>query len=695
MPFAATATHCPYCALQCGIHLLPGSDGSVAVEPNPRFPVNKGGLCIKGWSSASLLSHPERLHQPLMRTGKGELVQVSWETALATIAARLRSVQATHGPDAVGVFGGGSLTNETAYMLGKFARVAIGTANIDYNGRFCMSSAAAAQNRAFGIDRGLPFPLEDIPKASAILLVGGNPAETMPPIMQYFEAQQLAGGSLIVADPRKTPTASWAARHLRLRPGTDAVLANGILHILIRDGLVNEEYVRERTEDFDGARRVAASYWPERVEQITGVPEAALRETAHALAGAPAAMILCSRGPEQQAQGVNNVLAYINVALALGLPGRAHSGFGSITGQGNGQGGREHGQKADQLPGYRSISDPVARRHVARVWDVAEDAIPTAGKSAYELIDALGTDVHALFVMGSNLVVSAPDALRVERRLAALDTLVVCDFFLSETARLADIVLPAAQWAEQDGTMTNLEGRVIRRRRAVHAPGGVRTDLEILTGLAVALGRSQGFEGMTPHAVFEELRRATSGAPADYSGISYDRLDAEDGVFWPCAPDQRNGSMRLFADRFPTASGRARFHATPHREVADVRDDTFPLLLTTGRVLAQYQSGTQTRRVETLRQVIDEPLAELHPLTAQLAGIADGGQVRLTSRRGSAVFTAKLTRTIREDTVFVPFHWGGDRAINRLTNAALDPVSRMPEFKVCAVRVERPAEATA
>jgi assimilatory nitrate reductase catalytic subunit len=473
------------------------------------------------------------------------------------------------------------------------------------------------------------------------------------------------------------------------------VLANGLLHILIHDRLIDDEYVRERTEEFDAARRVAASYWPGRVEQITGVPESAIREVAHALAAAPAAMILCARGPEQQAQGVNNVLAYVNVALALGLPGRAHSGFGSLTGQGNGQGGREHGQKADQLPGYRSIADPAARRHVAEVWGVSESTIPLAGKSAYELIDALGTDVHALFVMGSNLVVSAPDAIRVERRLASLDTLVVCDFFLSETARLADIVLPAAQWAEQDGTMTNLEGRVIRRRCAVVPPAGVRSDLEIITALAAALGRPRGFAGKTPHAVFDELRRATTGAPADYSGISYERLDAEDGVFWPCGPDDGRGCARLFAQRFPTPSGRARFHATPHREVSDSRDDAFPLLLTTGRVLAQYQSGTQTRRVEELRRVVEQPLAELHPVTARLAGVADGGQVRLTSRRGSAVFTVKLTRAIREDTVFVPFHWGGDQTINSLTNAALDPVSRMPEFKVCAVRAEGVAEVTA
>jgi assimilatory nitrate reductase catalytic subunit len=694
MSTAATATHCPYCALQCGIHIV--TDGvTPRVEPNPRFPVNKGGLCIKGWTSASLLAHPDRLLQPLVRVGDGRFEPVSWDQALRTIADRFRAVQARHGRDSVGVFGGGSLTNETAYLLGKFARVALGTANIDYNGRFCMSSAAAAQNRAFGIDRGLPFPIDDITGAGVVLLVGSNPAETMPPIMQYFEAQQRNGGELIVVDPRRTATASWATRHLRIRPGTDAALANGLLHVVIRDRLVNERFIAERTEHFEAAKRIATAYWPERVEQITGISEEAIVDVAHRVAQSRSAMILCARGPEQQAQGVTNALSYVNVALALGLPGRPHSGFGSLTGQGNGQGGREHGQKADQLPGYRSIADADARRHVAGVWGVDEATLPGAGKSAFELLEALGQEVHGLFVMGSNPVVSAPDALRVERQLSALDTLVVCDFFLSETAALADVVLPAAQWAEQDGTMTNLEGRVVRRRSAVLPPGQARTDLDILVGLADALGSPFGFRGMTPEATFEELRRASSGGVADYAGISYARLDATDGVHWPCPRVDHSGSPRLFELTFPTPDGRARFHATPHSDVADARDSRFPLLLTTGRVMAQYQSGTQTRRVHALNDAVAEPVATLHPLAAEQAGVAPGDMVRLVTRRGEAVFTARVSRDIREDTVFVPFHWGGPLAINRLTNAALDPVSRMPEFKVCAVRVERAAEATA
>jgi assimilatory nitrate reductase catalytic subunit len=682
------ATHCPYCALQCGVFFTAGPTGGT-VEPNPQFPVNKGGLCVKGWSAASTLHHPDRLRTPLVRTRAGVLTPVSWEIALREIAERFQSIQTTHGYDAVGVFGGGSLTNEKAYLLGKFARAALRTANIDYNGRFCMSSAAAAQNRAFGLDRGLPFPLDDLPRARVILLAGGNPAETMPPIMQYFEAQQRNGGVLIVADPRRTATALWAQQHLRLRPGTDAALANGLLHILIRDGFIDRAFIAERTEGFEEARRVAMSYWPERVEQITGVSEGALTETAHMMGRAPSVMILTARGPEQQAQGVANALAYINIALALGAVGKPDSGFGSLTGQGNGQGGREHGQKADQLPGYRRLEDSGDRRHIARIWNVPESEIPHSGKSAFELLDALGTEIHGLFVMGSNPVVSAPDARRILARLTALDTLVVADFFLSETAQHAHVVLPSAQWVEEQGTMTNLEGRVVFRARACPPPDGVRTDVDILSAVATALGRGGLFPYRTERDVFDELRRATAGASADYAGISYERIDAENGIFWPCPSEAHPGTPRLFADRFPTESGRAHFHATPHQDIADPRDADFPLLLTTGRVLAQYQSGTQTRRTPELQAIAPEAVAEMHPVTATAIGVADGDHVVLATRRGSATFRAKVTRTIRQDTIFAPFHWSGDQSANRLTNAVLDPLSRMPEFKVCRVRADR------
>jgi assimilatory nitrate reductase catalytic subunit len=684
-----TSTHCPYCALQCAMR-VGGVPQDPVINGDDTFPVNRGALCVKGWTAGDTLAHPERLLSPLVRDRRGALVPASWDDALERVARAFRDLQARHGRDAVGVFGSGALTNEKAYLLGKFARVALRTAQIDYNGRFCMSSAAAAANAAFGIDRGLPFPVEDIAKAEVIVLAGGNVAETMPPLLQYFEAQRARGGRLIVIDPRRSATAALATLHLRLTPGSDVAIANGLLHILVRDRLVDEAYIEDRTEGFALVRAAVAAYWPERVERITGVPRAQLVDTAQMLGRARTAIVLTARGAEQHAHGVDSALAYINIALALGKVGAPFSGYGCLTGQGNGQGGREHGQKADQLPGYRRIDDAAARKHVAAVWGVGEDELPGPGRSAYEMLDSMGCDggIRALFVLGSNVVVSAPRALHVEERLKALDSLVVSDFFLSETARLADVVLPAAQWAEEDGTMTNLEGRVIRRHRVFDSPAGVRTDLDMMCDLAARLGAGRHFDFSGPEAVFDELRRASAGGRADYAGVTYDRVDAEGGVFWPCPAEDHPGTPRLFSDRFATPSGRGRFHAVHHRPPVEEPDREYPLYLTTGRVLAQYQSGTQTRRVARLQQIAPEPTAEMHPSTARRHRLATGDLVTLATRRGSATFTVQVTPGIREDTVFVPFHWGDAGSANRLTNPALDPVSRMPEFKACAVRVE-------
>ena len=684
----AVRTHCPYCAFQCGLLARAQPDGSVAIAGDPEFPVNAGALCTKGFTAGETLAHPERLIAPLARNAAGHLVPVGWNDALERVAAGIRLVQRKYGRDAMGVFGGGSLTNEKVYLLGKFARVALRTSNIDYNGRFCMSSAAAAGMRAFGLDRGLPFPVSDIARADAILLVGANVAETMPPIMRYFEAQRLAGGHLIVVDPRRTPTAQESSLHLRLMPGTDAILAQGLLHVLIHERLIDEIYIRDRTEGFEAVRAHAATFWPERVERLTGVPQRDIVTAARILGRAPNALVLTARGAEQQSQGVANVLALINLALAMGRVGRPFNGYGCLTGQGNGQGGREHGQKSDQLPGYRRIDDAGARESLAALWGIDSADLPGPGRSAYQLLDSLGRDrgVRGLLVMGSNPVVSAPHATHVEQRLRALDLLVVCDFFLSETARMADVVLPSAQWAEEDGTMTNLEGRVIRRRQVVPPPEGVRTDLQILSGVAGLLGHAKGFPA-SPRAALDELRKATAGAPADYSGITPKRIDRERGVFWPCPSAGHPGTPRLFADRFHTPNGRARFHRVQPPGPAERPDGEYPFYLTTGRILAQYQSGTQTRRVAQLRKAAREAVAEMHPRAARRSGLTDGGQVTIETRRGRASFRLRTTQGIREDTIFVPFHFPDEQSANRLTNTALDPISKMPEFKVCAARV--------
>jgi assimilatory nitrate reductase catalytic subunit len=667
-----------------------GADADLTVSSR-NFPTNLGGLCQKGWTASELLQNPDRLLNPLMRVSKGSSLQpVSWNQAFERIVHEIQALQQQFGPDAVGVFGGGSLTNEKVYLLGKFARVALRSSQIDYNGRFCMSSAAAASIKALGIDRGLPFPLADIRKTEAILLIGSNAAETMPPIMQHFEAQAKNGGALIVVDPRATKTAESATLHLQITPGTDAALANGLLHLAIKEGYLDSAFIADRTNGFERVRHLALTYWPDRVERITGIPEKQLIQAAKLLGEAKTAMILTARGPEQQSNGVENVLAFINLALALGKAGKPFCGYGCLTGQGNGQGGREHGQKADQLPGYRKLDNPEHRAHIAKIWDVPERDLPMPGCSAYEMLDRLGTSdgVRALLVFGSNLTVSAPRAGHVQARLDALEFLVVSDFFLSETAERADVVLPSAQWAEEEGTMTNLEGRVLYRGRATEPPTNVRTDLQIISGLAERLGAKSRFS-CEPKEVFAELRMATAGGVADYAGITYERIQREDGVFWPCPSENHPGTPRLFQERFGTPDGRARFHRVEFRGASEQPDQEYPLYLTTGRIMAQYQSGTQTRRVAKLLELAPRAFVQIHPSMARMYGIEEGDPVQLTTRRGRATAAAQLTNTIRMDTVFMPFHFAGQGRVNLLTNPALDPTSKMPEFKVCAVRIKK------
>ncbi|NCT89380.1 molybdopterin oxidoreductase family protein [Cellulomonas sp. APG4] len=672
------------------------------------FPTNRGGLCQKGWTSAQVLRAPDRLTTPLVRDADGELRPASWDEALDVVADGVRRLQAEHGREAVAVFGGGGLTNEKAYALGKFARVVLRTPFIDYNGRFCMASAAAGANRAFGIDRGLPFPLADVGAASAVVLLGSNLAETMPPSTAHLGDVRAQGG-LVVVDPRHSATAALTddggGLHLQPVPGTDLAVLLGLLHVVLGEGLADEEYLAARTTGADEVRRSVAAWWPERVEQVSGVPADLVRRTARMLAaraalsrreGRGGVVVLTGRGVEQSSQGTATVSAAINLALALGLPGRPGSGYGAITGQGNGQGGREHGQKSDQLPGYRRIDDPAARAHVARVWGVDPDTLPGPGVPAVELLRHLGTPAgpRALLVHGCNLVVSAPDADRVRERLRALDLLVVCDLVPSETTRLAHVVLPVTQWAEEEGTMTSLEGRVLRRRRALPPPPGVRSELDVLHDLAARLGVPTGFP-TDPAEVFDELARASAGGVADYSGLSHARLDAAEAagqaLHWPC-PEGSAGTPRLFTESFPTPDGRARMVAVDHHGPADDLRRDAPIYLITGRVLQHYQSGAQTRRVPALATAQPEPYVELHPLLADRLGVSDGELVEVTSARGTAVAAAHVTPSARPDAVFMPFHWSGEGSANRLTSDATDPVSGMPEFKVCAVQVRAVGE---
>ncbi|CCQ46936.1 molybdopterin oxidoreductase family protein [Pseudarthrobacter siccitolerans] len=664
------------------------------------FPTNRGGLCRKGWTSATLLNHPGRITEPLLKGPDGVHRPIGWDQALDLAAGAVKDAQARYGRDAVGVFGGGGLTNEKAYMLGKFARLALRTSRIDYNGRFCMSSAAAAGMRAFGVDRGLPFPLEALDTASSILMLGSNVAETMPPFVQHLKGTRDAGG-LIVVDPRRSATAAFTADggglHLQPLPGTDLALLLGISHVVIHENLVDTAYVEERTSGYSAVVRSVNSFWPERVQSITGVPAELIRETARRLASgarAGGSYILTGRGVEQHVDGTDTATAAINLSLLLGLPGSARSGYGTLTGQGNGQGGREHGQKADQLPGYRKITDPAAREHVARVWGVPEQLIPGPGLPAVQLLKSLGQPdgVRCLFVHASNIAVASPDANAVIQGLRSLDYLVVCDFFMSETAAEADLILPVLQWAEEEGTLTNLEGRVLRRRRALTPPAGARSELWIMARLAEALEAPSTYSE-DPETVFEELRLASAGGLADYSGIDYAMLDRGEAAYWPY-PKGSTGTPRLFRDTFAHADGKAvMVPVAPRRRRAPAANPdpaATTMTLITGRLLEHYQSGAQTRRVAELLETRPEAKLQVHPAAAASMGITEGMLVSVANERGEVLCRAELSTAIRTDTVFLPFHFPELESANRLTEAATDPTSGMPEFKFNKVWV-RPA----
>ncbi|GHD04939.1 molybdopterin oxidoreductase family protein [Zhihengliuella salsuginis] len=745
-----TATHCPYCALQCAMTLAPdrpdeaGAGVSVAGRD---FPTNNGRLCRKGFSAPELLASRQRITAPLLRGDDGGFHEAGWDEVLDLLAGKIAATRAEHGPDAIAVFGAGGLTNEKAYQLGKFARLALGTRLIDYNGRFCMSSAAAAGNRSFGLDRGLPFPLTDLREASAILMLGSNVADTMPPFVQHLEAARAAGG-LIVVDPRGSATASLTddagGLHLQPAPGTDLELLLGLAHVVLTEDLADLDYLAERTSGLPALRRTLAPWWPERTEQVTGVPAAQIRRAAHHLGNAarqardavvrgeaPAKVfVLTGRGVEQHVGGTDTTTAAVNLALLLGLPGTLGGGFGTLTGQGNGQGGREHGQKSDQLPGYRRIDDPAARAHVAAAWGVDEPLIPGPGIPAAQLLYSLGGSnggtlpdgapgPRVLMVHGSNVAVSAPDSHRVIAGLRRLDFLVVADFFLSETAAEADLVLPVLQWAEEEGTMTSLEGRILRRRRALTPPPGARDELWIMAELARRLD-APGTYSTDAREVFDELRAASAGGPADYSGVDYADLDAGRAVYWPfpaaehdgaaapaahnpppapAAPDENAlGTPRLFLERFAHPDGLAKLvpvrpAPAPPGDAAGLRrpggggshpdGDPSALALTviTGRLLEHYQSGAQTRRTGELLAAAPEARAEIHPATAAQLGLEDGGWIELRNNQGVVVVRCRYSAAMRTDAVFVPFHYPGAGSVNRLVTGATDPISSMPAFK--------------
>jgi assimilatory nitrate reductase catalytic subunit len=556
-----------------------------------------------------------------------------------------------------------------------------------------MVSAGTAYKMAFGVDRS-PNPWSDIPKAQVLFILGANVSDCAPITTEYVWRCVDQGGRLIVADPRMTPITRRADLYLPVRPGTDIALLMAMLHVILRDGLEDRKFIAANTTGFEQVRDSVREYTPEIAGRVTGVPPDAIEKAARWFAEADRAIALHARGIEHHSKGVENCLGVINLALATGNIGRDGAGCMMITGQGNGQGGREHGQKCDQLPGQRMINDPAAREHVARVWNIPPEEIPQAGYSALEIMEAIHRgEIKALLSICFNPLVSLPDSNFTREALEKLEYFGVVDFFLSETAQHADVVFPGSLQEEDEGIVCSAEGRVLHIRKAVEPPGNAWVDWRIYCELAKRLGNAERFGFQSSREIFDELRQASRGGHADYYGITYERIDREMGVFWPCPSEDHPGTPRLFeGGRFFHPDGKARFVVAEYRPSGDPVDDEFPVYLTTGRVVSQYLSGTQTRRIGPLVDQYPEPRVEIHPRLASQYGIEEGDWVTVESRRAAITLQAMVVKMIRPDTVFIPYHWAGDRSANRLTHRTMDPRSKIPEFKVSACRLSKASQ---
>ena len=703
MPDTWSRTLCPYCGVGCGL-LVRIEEGRVTrVKGDPEHPANFGDVCAKAVHLPPVLRTADRLLHPLIRSRRDRERQVvPWELALRFTADRLREIVGVHGPDAVAFYGSGQLTTEEYYLGVKLAKGFLGTNNFDTNSRLCMASAAAGYTRSLGSD-GPPVSYEDLEASDCFFVVGSNTADCHPILFKRVRARKLAAPdevSVIVVDPRWTETADLADLHLPLRSGSDVALVNGMLHVLWKERRLDERFIARHTSGWDDLRRVIGRYPPERAAALTGLSTEAIVQAARRFGNARAALTLWSMGVNQSRAGVDKNTALINLHLATGQIGRPGAGPFSLTGQPNAMGGREMGGLAHLLPGYRSVADRRARETVARHWGVAPERIaPAPGRAALELFEGLAAgEVRAVWILCTNPAASMPDTDLVEKALRQAELVIVQDaYHPTETSQFADVLLPAAQWPEKEGVMTNSERRLTYLPKLVEPPGEALPDTEILTRFAHEMGWKKGFAASSPAEIFEEAAALTAGTVCDYSGVTHERLRREGPLQWPVPTADHPGTSRLYVDgRFPTPDGTARFVAVEHAEPAETPDARFPLVLTTGRVRDHWHTQTRTGKSPALTARTREPLLEVNTTDARRTGLADGDFVEITSRRGKAVAQCRVTDTIREGTCFLPFHWGRSfgfyKSANNLTLSARDPVSRQPELKACAVSLRRLAE---
>ena len=690
IPEKWVATTCGYCSVGCGIELGVKEGKAIATRPLASHPVNRGKLCPKGLSEHYIIDAENRLKHPMLRKN-GKLVRVSWDEALTTLVEKFRATQAKYGADSLGVLSTGQLVTEEFYTLGKLIQLGFGTKNYDGNTTLCMASAVSGYKTSFGSD-GPPGAYEDMETADVVFLIGANIADNHPILCQYIEANPRK--TVIVADPRVSKTAMMADLFLPLKPRTDLALLHGIAHILIAHNMVKQDYIDAHTNGFEAMVEFLKDYTPEKVSEITGLSQEQIFKTAFLYGRAKAGFIGWTMGVNHSTQGTATVNAINNLALLTGQIGRTGAGPLSITGQCNAMGTREAGFTSG-LPGYRKFDSPSDRAELAALWNVDEARFPARRGLAYpDIVEAtVANKIKALWIIATNPLVSFPNQDTLRQGLSNLDFLVVQDgYHPTPTTELADLVLPAAIWGEKEGTYTNTERRVSKVNKAVEPIGEARPDFNIFLDVAEKLGcREELFQGWTTvEDAFNEWRKVSSGRLCDYSGISYELLSDKGAVQWPFEEGASLETSRLYADgKFEFADGRAKLACEAWEPFPEQPGAGYPLILNTGRTVEHWHTRTKTKEVPILERLSPVAWLEMNPRDAKLAGLRSHDPVDVVSRRGRVKgVELRLTEIVAPGQVFMPFHFF-ETNVNEVTQGAFDPISREPNYKQCAVRIER------
>lgn len=678
MKYENVPSICPYCGCGCGILLQVMGGKLVGVLPSKTHPINHGTLCIKGWNCYQFVTNPDRLKTPLIRK-KGELESVSWDEALSFIVDKLSEIKNKSGPDSLAVMASAKCTNEENYVIQKFARAVLGTNNIDHCARLCHASTVTGLVGSFG-SGAMTNSVPEFLDADCILITGSNTIEQHPLIGSWLMEAKEKGAKIIVVDPREIPMVKFADIYLQFKPGTDVAWLNGFMNIIINEGLQDKKFIEERTEGYEELKKIVGKYTPELVEKISDIPKEQLIEAAKLFASGEKGSIIYSMGITQHITGTDNVQSVANLAMLTGNVGRRSTGVNPLRGQNNVQGACDVGGLPNVYPGYQVVADEKNKKKFEGAWGASlEDKV---GLTIVEMLNAASEGkVRGMFIVGENPMLSDPDINHVKESLQKLDLLVVQDIFMSETAELAHVVLPAASYAEKDGTFTATDRRVQKLTKAIEPVGDSRADWEIVCDIAKRMDAS-GFEFDSSSQIMDEL---ASVSPI-YGGMSFQRLGSNGGLLWPCPDAEHAGTEFLHSGKF--TKGKGSFAAIDFIEPDELPDDEYPFILSTGRLMFHYHTGTMTRRTPILASEVSTGSVEINPEDARRLSIADGEVVRVSSRRGEIEIKAQVTDKIQQGMIFIPFHFS-ECAANVLTNPALDPKAKIPELKVCSAQVEK------